>query len=114
LVVWCIYDPGLVRRVSQSMSHKVDLSWKAPNSAHRISGYHVYRAKAGDSSYQLLNSTLVTQTKFMDITVRGGQSYDYFVRSVDATGAESLPSNKIRVTVPWIPDLLRPFRAGRK
>jgi hypothetical protein len=107
------YGPGLVRWVSHSMAHEVDLSWNAPtNSARPISGYHVYRATAGSSSYQLLNSDVVTETKFVDVTVQGGHTYEYFVKSVDSsTGVESGPSNTIRATVPWVPNLVRPVKA---
>jgi hypothetical protein len=107
------YDPGLVHWASHLMSHEVDLSWNAPtDSARPISGYHVYRATAGSSSYQLLNRTVVTQTKFVDLTVQSGHTYDYFVKSVDAsTGVESGPSNTIRVTIPWIPNLVRRLKA---
>jgi hypothetical protein len=106
------YGPGLVRWASHSMSHEVDLNWNAPtNSARPISGYHVYRATAGSSSYQLLNWTVATETKFVDFTVQGGHTYDYFVKSVDATGVESVPSNNVRVAVPWIPNLVRALKA---
>jgi len=107
------YGQGLMRWASQAMSHEVDLSWNAPtNSARPISGYHVYRATAGSSSYQLLNWTVVTETKFVDLTVQSGHSYDYFVKSVDAfTGVESGPSNTIRVTVPWVPHLVGSLKA---
>ena len=99
------YGPGLMRRVSHSMSHEGDLSWNAPIHSSPISGYHVYRAKAGSSSYQLLNWGIVTETKFVDLTVQRGHTYDYYVKSVDAYGVESGPSNTIRVTVPWLPHL---------
>ena len=107
------YNPGLVRWASHLMSHEVDLSWNAPtNSPRPISGYHVYRATDGSSSYHLLNWTVVTQTKFVDLTVQNGHTYDYFVQSVDAsTGVESEPSNKVRVTVPWIPNLAGRLKA---
>lgn len=39
--------------------HKVNLSWAAPvNSPVPVSGYEVYRALSGSTSFQLLNSTL--------------------------------------------------------
>lgn len=99
---------GLERWASHLMSHEVDLSWNAPaDSSRPISGYHIYRATAGSSSYELLNWPVVTQTKFVDLTVQGGHTYDYYVTSIDAsTGVESAPSNKVHVTVPWIPDLV--------
>jgi hypothetical protein len=99
------YGPRVARLVKPPTFYKVDLSWDAPtNAAHSISGYHVYRATAGSSSYELLNWPVVSETKFVDLTVQGGHTYDYFIKSVDAsTGAESGPSNTIRVTVPWMP-----------
>lgn len=104
------FGPRLIRWVSHSMSHEVELRWNAPTDSTRpISGYRVYRATAGSSSYQLLNWTVVTQTKFVDLTVQSGRSYDYFVKSVDAsTGVESGPSNTVRVTIPWMPNFVRP------
>jgi hypothetical protein len=105
---WHSYGPGLMRWASHLMSHEVDLSWNAPiDSPRPISGYHVYRATAGSSSYQLLNSTVVTQTKFVDHTVQAGHTYDYFVKSVDPTRVESRPSNTVRITVPWLPNLAK-------
>jgi fibronectin type 3 domain-containing protein len=107
------YGPGLVRWVSHGMSHEVALSWNAPTDSTRpISGYHVYRAAAGSSSYHLLNWTVIPQTKFVDLTAENGHSYDYFVKSVDAsTGVESRQSNTIRVRVPWTPNLRRLLKA---
>jgi hypothetical protein len=108
------YGPELLRWVSQLMSHEVHLSWNAPvNSPVPIAGYYVYRAPAGSSSYHRLNWTVVTQTKFVDLTVQSGQSYDYVVKSVDAlSGAESVPSNAIRITVPWMPYFASHSKSG--
>jgi len=99
------YGPRLARWAKHSMSHEVDLSWNAPTESPRpISGYHIYRATAGSSKYELLTWPVVPETKFVDLTVQGGRTYDYFVTSIDDSGAESGPSNTIRVTVPWIPN----------
>jgi len=114
LGLWGLFSfgPGLARRASQFISHEVDLSWNAPiDSARPISGYHVYRAEAGTSSYQLLNWSVVTETKFVDLTVKNGHTYNYVVKSVDAvTGIESGPSNMVRVTIPWMPRLAGPSK----
>jgi hypothetical protein len=101
------YGPKLARWAKSSSFHEADLSWQPPsNSSRPISGYHVYRAKVGSSSFEQLNLSLVSETKFVDRTVEGGSTYDYFIKSVDATtGVESGPSNTTRVKVPWMPNL---------
>ena len=48
----------------------------------------------------MVNSSLDTQTTFVDTTVAAGEVYDYEVDSVDAEGVESAPSNVFSVTVP--------------
>jgi hypothetical protein len=82
-------------------SYAVDLSWDAPSSsADPVVGYNVYRSLSGSSMYQLLNSSVDTGTTYVDSNVQSGQSYDYYVVSVDASGVESVPSNTISVTIP--------------
>ena len=79
----------------------VDLNWNPPvNSADPIAGYHIYRATSGAQAYQLLNSSVDTQTTYADNAVQAGVSYDYYVESVDYAGVESGPSNAISVTIP--------------
>ena len=65
-----------------------------------IAGYHVYRTSSGSARFALLNSTLETLTSYVDGSVQSGNSYDYMVTSVDASGNESVPSNVITVTIP--------------
>jgi len=82
-------------------SYSVDVSWDAPTSStDPVAGYNVYRALSGSSTYQLLNASVDTQTAYADSTVQSGQSYDYEVESVDASGVESVPTSPIAVTVP--------------
>ena len=82
-------------------SYAVDLTWNAPTSStDPIAGYNVYRAPSGSSMYQLLNSSVDTQTTYTDSTVQSGQSYDYIVESVDDSGVESAPTSPIAVTIP--------------
>jgi len=79
----------------------VSLSWDAPtSSADPVTGYNVFRSPTGAGNYQQLNSSVVTQTTYADTTVQIGQSYDYIVESVDASGIESVPSNMASVTIP--------------
>lgn len=82
-------------------SYTVDLSWDAPvDSAVPVAGYRIYRSPSGSSSYQLLNSSVDTQTAYVDTTVEAGVSYDYEVESVDASGVASAPTSPIAVVIP--------------
>ena len=81
--------------------HEVQLTWNTPSSSgDPISGYRVYRASAGSSSYALLNSTLDTLASYMDVTGQTGASYQYYVTAVDSSGHESVPSNTATVKIP--------------
>ncbi len=82
-------------------SHEVDLNWDPPSSSpDPVAGYNVYRANSGSSTYQLLNSSAETTTNFVDTTVVSGGTYNYVVKSVDASGVESAGSNLAAATVP--------------
>jgi hypothetical protein len=80
--------------------HEVDLSWQAPSgSSVTITGYKVYRAPSGTSSFAMLNS-VDSQTAYSDTSVQSGQTYNYYVTSVDSAGMESAPSNTTTVAIP--------------
>ncbi|MGB8538506.1 MAG: choice-of-anchor D domain-containing protein [Acidobacteriaceae bacterium] len=84
-----------------SASHQVTLTWDAPSSStDPVAGYHVYRSTGGSSAYQLLNSSADTQTTYVDTNVQSGTTYDYIVKSVDASGVESTASNEATATIP--------------
>ena len=83
-----------------SAPHEIDLTWNAPSSSSDpIAGYHIYRS-VGSGALQLLNSSIVVQTAYVDTTVSSGITYDYVVKSVDQNGVESAPSNQIAETTP--------------
>jgi len=65
-----------------------------------VAGYNIYRSTAGSSAYELLNSSTITETAYVDSSVLSGQIYDYIVESVDASGVASTPSNLASVTIP--------------
>jgi hypothetical protein len=82
-------------------SYEVNLSWDAPSSStDPIAGYNIYRSLSGSSSYQLLNPSVVILTTYADTTVQNGQTYDYYAKSVDDYGVESVASNILGVTIP--------------
>ena len=84
-----------------AVTHQVDLTWNAPaSSPDPVAGYSVYRALSGTSSYTQLNSAVMTVTTYTDASVQNGQTYDYIVESVDASGVTSAPSNTAVVSIP--------------
>ncbi|HMD21780.1 MAG TPA: fibronectin type III domain-containing protein, partial [Alloacidobacterium sp.] len=85
--------------LSGTGEHYVQLSWQAPTSSPvQVTGYNIYKATGGSSSYQLLSST--SQLTVTDSNVTSGTAYSYYVESVDSAGAVSGPSNVINVTIP--------------
>jgi hypothetical protein len=79
---------------------QVDLAWNAPaSSTDPVAGYNVYRAPSGSTTYQQLNGSALTQITYVDMSVQAGQTYDYIVESVDASGNTSTPSNMASATV---------------
>jgi len=82
-------------------SYQVNLTWDPPTSSpDPVAGYNVYRAPSGSSSYTQLNTAVMATTTFTDTNVTNGQTYDYIVESVDASGVTSTPSNMAAVPIP--------------
>jgi hypothetical protein len=82
-------------------AYEIDLTWDAPvGSADPPVGYNVFRAVNGSSVYTLLNSTVDASTSYADTTVQNGNTYSYYVESVDAEGNASAPSNNFTATIP--------------
>jgi fibronectin type 3 domain-containing protein len=80
---------------------EVELTWNAASSSgDSVAGYDVYRSTGGSTAYQLLNSSVDTETSYVDGAVQAGATYDYIVKSVDASGVESASSNLASVTIP--------------
>jgi hypothetical protein len=78
--------------------HQVELSWAAPSgSTVAITGYNVYRAPSG-GTFAALNASY--QTTYTYTGVQSGQTYQYYVTSVDSSGVESSPSNTTTVAIP--------------
>jgi hypothetical protein len=98
--------PGGTAKISltgtgQAASYAVDLSWNAPtNSSDPVTGYDVYRAVSGSTSYLLVNSSVDDVASYSDTTVQSATAYTYYVVSVDASGNQSAPSDLFSVTVP--------------
>jgi fibronectin type 3 domain-containing protein len=80
-----------------SPDHSVTLRWNASTS--QVTGYHIYRATNPAVEPQLLAVTPADTTQYVDTAVDPGQTYYYYVKSVDATGTESESAN-ISATIP--------------
>ncbi len=80
---------------------QVNVTWDAPSSSpDPVAGYNIYRAPSGSTSYQLVSSVSNSQLAYTDTSVQAGETYDYIVESVDASGVTSAPSNMAAVTLP--------------
>jgi len=63
-------------------------------------GYDIYRTTGSSSSYQLLNTSVDTQTTYVDSAVQSGTAYTYYVESVASSDMQSVPSSPVSVTIP--------------
>jgi Abnormal spindle-like microcephaly-assoc'd, ASPM-SPD-2-Hydin len=90
---------AMVALSGTGVAYEVQLNWSAPSTG-TVTGYNVYRAEGGSSTYDLLNTSVDQQTSYKDPTVQSGGVYDYVVKSVDSAGAQSGASNTTTVTVP--------------
>jgi len=77
--------------------HSVTITWTASKTA--VAGYNVYRLSPPSGPVKLTNG-IAYGTQYTDSTVEAGQTYSYYVTSVNFKGIESKPSEKITVTVP--------------
>jgi hypothetical protein len=87
--------------LSGTGSHYTLLSWSA-NTVVGILGYNLFRGTAsGGESSTPLNSTLISDTTYMDEQVAAGATYYYVVTAVASDGVtQSANSNEAEATVP--------------
>lgn len=84
-----------------AVQHSIDLSWNAPaTSTDPVAGYNIYRSTNGGATFTKLNGPIETALDYTDTNVQSGTTYTYVVKSVDASGQESGPSNQISLPVP--------------
>lgn len=69
----------------------VDLSWSA-NSEPDFAGYNLYRRDDGASTYNKLNTALLTATTYTDANLADSTTYHYAITAQDTTGNESAMS----------------------
>jgi internalin A len=69
-----------------------------PSPYYDVAGYNVYRSRARNGSYTLLNGVIpVSDVRYVDATVTVGAAYYYKVTVVDLEGHESAPAGPVEV-----------------
>ena len=76
---------------------KVKLFWDTDITG-QVTGYNVYRSESSGGALQLLNSTLIDGTSYLDSMLTDNKTYYYIIRSVDASMMESFDSPELAVT----------------
>ena len=74
----------------------VEIVWSA-NAASDLAGYNVYRSEVVNP-FTKINPELLPIPLFRDTTTQAGIRYRYYVRAVDKSGNESVPSEETSVT----------------
>jgi len=82
-----------------TVSHTVSLSW-SPSSSSNVTGYYVQRGTVSGGPYQVLNSSPIASTSYVDSTVKAGEEYFYVIVAVNSEGLESQPSEQVNATIP--------------
>jgi len=93
------------------------LTWQAPASGATIACYAVYRSATAGGPYDSLGTTDFDTLTYSDTAVINGSRYYYVVRSCDAAGNESAPSNEVNgvpadLVAPLAPVIFYPTDSG--
>ncbi len=75
----------------------VTLDWDN-NGETDLAGYNVYRSTTQGSGYSKLNTSLITDSNYIDSSVVNGTPYYYVVTAVDSASSESGYSNEANAT----------------
>jgi uncharacterized repeat protein (TIGR01451 family) len=86
---YAINSPATLNASFDQKSNSVLVSWSKTDSA---ASYNVYRKESQADSAVKINSGLVTDNIYRDLSIAKGRDYTYTVRAVDAQGIESADS----------------------
>jgi hypothetical protein len=81
---------------AQGNGNAVDLTWDEATDCNdgAVAGYNLYRSTTPGGTYTQVNTSLITDNQYDDISVVAGTTYYYVVTSVDADGDESAQSQE--------------------
>ena len=90
----------LIVRADQK-PHSVYLKWNpaAPGAGAAVAGYNIYRSIRSGGPYEKIASGVISPN-YTDRDVSNNKTYYYVVRTVDAAGRESPPSNQASARIP--------------
>ena len=108
-----IYSANSIPSTMPSLSQKTGL-WQAviswvnnllpfKGAKTGIAGYNVYRKLATEAFYNKINTSIVTDTFYIDISTVEGNTYSYYITGVDSAGIESAPSIENEITIQHLP-----------
>jgi len=101
ILLFGIVGVVLLRVAADGKPHSVTLTWTPPPArpGSVVAGYNIYRCCRPDGTFATIASGVVTPT-WVDHDLIRGNTYRYFVRTVDTTGRESWPSEQVVVVIP--------------
>jgi hypothetical protein len=81
---------------AQGNGNAVDLNWNEATDCNggTVAGYNLYRSTTPGGTYTQVNTSLITDNQYDDISVAAGTTYYYVVTAVDADGDESSQSKE--------------------
>ncbi|MEW5705872.1 MAG: Ig-like domain-containing protein [Actinomycetota bacterium] len=81
-----------------SSKDAIQLSWTA-NKETDLAGYNVYRKLKGTASFTKINTSLIAEAQYKDMTASAGTTYIYCISAVDKSGNESQKSSELEATL---------------
>ena len=96
LLLSCTLAVSAQQTPTAPVQHTVTLTWTLST----VAGYNVYRGTVSGGPYTKINTVLSTAAKYVDNTVKSGQTYYYVITAVNAAGVESAYSNQVTAVVP--------------
>jgi hypothetical protein len=80
-------------------ANKVELSW-AQNDYDVLAGYNLYRSTKPDSGFTKINTTVLTDTSYVDTNVAPGVTYYYYFEVVNTEGNEEGGQSNVASAAP--------------
>jgi hypothetical protein len=80
--------------VAESSRESITISWK-PTENNNLKGYKLYRSENHTAGFVQLNSAMITDTFYIDLTVETTKDYYYFVTLINNSLEESVASGTV-------------------
>jgi hypothetical protein len=80
------------------VTHAVTLSWTPGSSSYE--GFNVYRGAASGGPYSRVDTSMISNTSYIDSNVTSGQTYYYVATELDSIGTESGYSSEVSAVIP--------------